>query len=61
MKTWDPNTTVAYLYQKSTNSSEIVMVWERADIQDMDELKQLGEYRFIGTCNYNTNTHMIVD
>lgn len=55
------NTTVAYLYQKRTNSSEIVMVWERADIQEMDELKQLSEYRFIGAVNYDTENHIIVD
>lgn len=36
---------------------DIIIVWERADIDDMmDDLK----YVFVGTCQYDTENKMIV-
>lgn len=58
---WDPNTTIAYLYQSTDYDSKITMVWERADILDMQDEVELGKVRFIGTVNYNTERKIIVE
>lgn len=49
--------TNAYLFQKKTNSHEVIMVWECADIQYyMDDEK----YEFIGTVTYNVEDHRVI-
>ena len=49
--------TNAYLFQKKTNSTEVIMVWESADIRDyMDD----DLYTFIGTVTYNVEKHRVI-
>ena len=55
------NTTVAYLFQNVNNSSDIVMVWEHAEISDMYDEVDLGTRRMIGTVNYDVELHRVVE
>ena len=55
------NITVAYLFQHVNNSSDIVMVWESAEISDMYDAVEDGTRRMIGTVNYNVDLHKVVD
>ena len=51
------NITEAYLFQSTKCEYRIQMVWERCDI---DDLNDDPDYRLIGTVLYDTEIHKII-
>ena len=52
------NITEAYLFQSTKCEYRIQMVWEHCDI---DDLNDDPDYRLIGTVQYDTENHKIVE
>ena len=51
-------TTQAYVYIKKEWPQRVVIVWERADIEDMrDDIN----YVFVGTCQYDMEFNKIIE
>ena len=51
------NTTQAYVYIKKRGPHSLVIVWERGDIEDMNDNTN---FILVGTCQYDTETRTII-
>lgn len=52
------HTTQAYVYIGKKGPHHLVIVWERWDIEDMNDNMN---FVFVGTCQYNIETAAIIE